>query len=57
MTVGDMKVIINDLNDDVEIEINSVWNEDANDLTSVSCSGFYHDSKRKVFLTPDVIAL
>lgn len=57
MTVGDMKVIINDLNDDVEIEINSVWNEDANELTSVSCSGFYHDSKKKVFLTPDVIAL
>lgn len=57
MTVGDMKAIIKDLDDNVEIEINSVWDEEADDLTPVSCSGFYHEQKGKVFLTPDEIGL
>lgn len=57
MTVGNMKAIIKDLDDNVEIEINSVWDEEANDLKPVSCSGFYHEQKGKVFLTPDEIGL
>ncbi len=57
MTVREMKEIINNLPDNTEIEINSVWNEDIQDLTPTGCSGFYHEGRKKVFLTPDVIEL
>ena len=57
MTVKDMKKIINDLPDDTEIEINSVWNADSQELTPTGCNGFYHETRKKVFLTPDAIGL
>lgn len=57
MTVKDMKEIINNLPDNTEIEINSVWDEDIQSLTPTGCSGFYHEALKKVCLTPDVIEL
>ena len=41
--------------DETEIEINSVWNGD--ELIPVGCSGFYHEQRKKVFLTPDEISI
>lgn len=57
MNVGECKAIIKDLPDDTPIEINSVWDEDAQELTPSECDGFYHESQKKVFLTPTTIAL
>lgn len=55
MRVKELKEIINDLPDETEIEINSVWNGD--ELIPVGCSGFYHEQRKKVFLTPDEISI
>ena len=55
MTVGEIKAM--NLPDDVEIEINSVWDSTKQDLTPVGCCGFYHEKDNKVYLTPDKIAL
>ena len=55
MTVGEIKNIIANLPDNTEVEINSVWNEDSQELTPTGCSGFYHERDKKVYLTPDVI--
>ena len=57
MKVKDMKEIIKDLDDDVEIEVNSILDEDTNELMPSSCDGFYHEKDNKVYLTPEVIAL
>ena len=57
MTVKDLKEIIKDLPDNTEIEINSVWDDDAQELTPSECSGFYHKQRQKVFLTPDKISI
>ena len=57
MNIGEFKAIIKDLPDDTPIEINSVWDEDAQELTPSECDGFYHESQKKVFLTPTTIAL
>ena len=43
--------------DDAAIEINSVWSEALQDLTPVSCDGFYDSKRNTLFLTPDVISL
>lgn len=55
MTVGEIKAM--NLPDDTEIKINSVWSEDIQDLTAVSCGGFYHEKDNKVYLTPDMISI
>ena len=55
MTIGELKAL--NLSDDTEIKINSVWNEDTQDLNAVSCDGFYHEKDNKVYLTPDVISI
>lgn len=57
MTVRELKEIIKDLSDDTEVEINSIWDDDAQELTPSGCSGFYHEQRRKVFLTPDSISI
>ncbi len=57
MTVKDIKAIIANLPDNTEIEINSVWNNETQELTPTGCSGFYHKDRDKVFLTPDIISL
>ena len=57
MTLGELRKIIKDLSDDVEVEINSIWNDDIQELTPSSCSGFYHEQERKLFLTPDEISI
>lgn len=56
MTVGELREIIKDLPDDTEVEINSIWDDDAQELTPSKCGGFYHKQRRKVFLTPDIIS-
>lgn len=50
---------LNEMNlpDDTEVQINSVYDKDINDLRPVSCSGFYHENDKKVYLTPDAISL
>lgn len=55
MTIGEIKEM--NLPDDTEIKINSVWNEDEQDLNAVSCDGFYHKKDNKVYLTPDIISI
>ena len=55
VTVGEIQAM--NLPDDTEIEINSVWCEDTQELTSVECSGFYHEKDNKVHLTPDIISI
>ena len=55
MTVGDLRKM--NLPDDTEIEINSVWNKDKQELTPASCYGFYHKKDKKIYLTPDVISI
>lgn len=55
MTFGELKAL--NIPDDTEIEINSVWNENLQDLTPVKCDGFYHEKDKKIYLTPDVISI
>lgn len=43
MKVKDIRKLIKDLDDEVDIEVNSVWNEEKQELTPSSCDGFYHD--------------
>ena len=57
MTVKDLKVIINDLPDDIEVKINSILDEETGELTPVECDGFYHQQKQQVYLTPIIIAI
>lgn len=57
MTVGELKEIIKDLPNDTEVEINSIWDDDAQELAPSECSGFYHEQRKKVFLTPDHISI
>lgn len=55
MTIGEIKAM--NLPDDTEIEINSIWNNDKDDLTPIGCSGFYHKKDKKVYLTPYIILI
>lgn len=57
MTIGGLRKIIKDLSDDTEVEINSIWDNDAQELTPSECSGFYHEQRQKVFLTPNRISI
>ena len=43
MKVKDMRNLIKDLDDEVDIEVNSVWDEEKKELTPSSCEAFYHD--------------
>ena len=57
MKVKDMKSIIQDLDDEVDIEVNSVLDEEKQELTPSSCEAFYHEKDNKVYITPEVIAM
>ena len=57
MTVGELREIIKDLPNETEVEINSIWDDDSQELTPSTCSGFYHEQRKKVFLTPDYISI
>lgn len=37
MKVKDMRNLIKDLDDEVDIEVNSVWNEEKQELTPIVC--------------------
>ena len=43
MKVKDMRNLIKDLDNEVDIEVNSVWNEEKQELIPSSCEAFYHD--------------
>lgn len=55
MTVGDIRKM--NIPDDVEIEINSVWDKEEQEFTPTPCSGFYHDGDKLIYLTPDIISI
>ena len=57
MTIKELKAIINDLSDDTEIEINSIWNDELQGYDSSACSGFYHETDNIVYLTPETVSL
>ena len=57
MTVGELRETIKGLPDDTEVQINSIWDDDAQELAPSACSGFYHEQRQKVFLTPDRISI
>lgn len=52
MTIGDIKNL--QLPDDVEIKINSIWDENKQELTPSYCFKFYHKEDNKVYLTPQL---
>ena len=55
MTLGDIRKM--NAPDDTEIEINSVLDEDSQELKPVPCDGFYNEKDKKIYLTPEIIAL
>ena len=57
MTVKDLKEIVKDLPDNTKVKINSIWNEDMQELTHIECDGFYHKDRKEVYLTPDIISI
>ena len=58
MTVKDMKALMADLADDVEIEINSVFDTNENCLKPSGISeAHYHKDDNKVYLTPEMISI
>ena len=57
MKVKDMRKIIDGLDDEVDIEVNSIWDNDKEELTPSSCDGFYHEKDNKVYITPEIISM
>ena len=55
MNFNDLKQM--NIPDDAAIEVNSVWSEAFQDLTPVSCDGFYDPKRNTLFLTPEAISL
>lgn len=48
MNFNDLKQM--NIPDDAAIEVNSVWSESFQDLTPVSCDGFYDPKRNTLFL-------
>lgn len=57
MTVRELKEIIENLSDNTEIKINSVWDDNLKELTPVDCDGFYSEKYNKVYFTPFEISI
>ncbi len=57
MTVQEIRELIKDLPDNTPIRVNTVWDEDVQDLTPTECDGFYHEKDRTIYLTPSVISI
>lgn len=55
MTIGEIRKM--DIPDDTEIKINTVWDEEKQELLPTGCDGFYHKEDNVFYLTPNVIAL
>ena len=51
MTVKEMKELITNLSDDVEIEINSIYKDGEWELSSI-CEAHYDKNRNKVCVTP-----
>lgn len=57
MTVKEMKVFINDLPDNIEIEINSICNKDGEWESSPICEAHYCEKSNRIYITPNVISI
>ena len=57
MTVKEMKKLITDLPDDVEIEINSICDDGDGIKLSPVCEAHYCNLRNKVCITPIVISI
>ena len=57
ITVKDIKDLLKGLPDDTPVEINSVWDENGEELTPSACvDAYYHEIDKKVYLTPEFIS-
>lgn len=58
MNLGEFREMTKDLPDNVEIEINSVWDKESQELTPSPCSNtHYSETDGKIYITPTSIAL
>lgn len=57
MKVKEIKTLINSLSDDVEIEINSICDENEEWKSSPICEMHYCKKSNKVYITPNVISI
>lgn len=57
MTVKELKLIISTLPEDTPVKINSVWDSEMNELVATECSGVYHESRKELYLTPEIISI
>ena len=57
MTVKEIKVLINSLSDNVEIEINSFCDENGEWESSPICEMHYCENHNKVYITPNVVSI
>ena len=57
MTVKEIKALINSLSDDVEVEINSIYDENREWESSSICEAHYCEKSNKLYITPDVISI
>lgn len=53
MKVKDIK----HLPDDTDIEVNSIWNDEKQELTPCDCEGHYDEEKKKFYITPSQISV
>ena len=57
MTVKEIKELINGLPDDVEVEINSIYDEKEEWQASPISEMHYCKKNNKIYITPDVISI
>ena len=57
MTVKEMKALIRDLSDDVEVEINSICDGNGEWESSSICEAHYCNKNNTLYITPDVISI
>lgn len=57
MTVKEMKELLNNLPEDAEIEINSVYSKNEEYDSSPICETHYSGMKNKVYITPIIISI
>jgi hypothetical protein len=57
MTVKEMKELLNNLPDDAEIEINSIYDKNEECKSSPICEAHYSGMQNKVYITPIIISI
>ena len=56
MKIKDLKELIKDKDDDMEVQINSIFDSLNNVWKPSDCDGFFHEKDNKIYLTPHIIA-